>query len=288
MEIIWNFSKNTGNEKWKGIAWGMLPLHASGIAACTYHFFYNPSALQFLVSTQAGLTLLGNLSLAIATYRLAISNGWTISELNLLPQSNTSPKGIIVDTLVATPILESESKESDLVLSTKLLLFTFVAAYVTKYGELGLDLPFTPNAFAASAIVIGIPSITAFYFYNKAKQDNSEPFRFPDFGQKGDRPGLTFADVKKFGVAGTAAYIVTELLFWAVAFPVASYTLYQSSGHWPDVINDSADRATVVGFIFAGANIARLLVPVRLGAALALAPLIDKNFLSEKENQATN
>ena len=34
----------TGNEKWKGLTWGMLPLHASGLAACTYHFFFNPCA----------------------------------------------------------------------------------------------------------------------------------------------------------------------------------------------------------------------------------------------------
>jgi hypothetical protein len=57
--------------------------------------------------------------------------------------------------------------------------------------------------------------------------------------------------------------------------------LYQSTGHWPDVINDTTDRATVLGFIFAGANIARLLVPLRLGAALALAPWVDDNILSK-------
>jgi hypothetical protein len=282
MDIIWNFAKNTGNEKWKGVTWAMLPLHASGIAACTYHFFYNPSTFQFLVSTQAGLTLLGNISLAVAAYRLAISNGWTLSEFNPFPKSNTSPKGILVDSLVATPLVETEATETDLALGLKLLLITFAAAYITKYGELGLDLPFTPNAFAAIAMVTGIPSITAYYFFTKAKQEGGVPFSIPSFGGNGDTPGLSMADVKKFGVAGTIAYIVTELMFWAVAFPVASYTLYQSSGHWPDIINDSADRATVLGFIFAGANIARLLVPLRLGAALAIAPWIDNTFLTSK------
>ena len=34
--------------------------------------------------------------------------------------------------------------------------------------------------------------------------------------------GLSMEDVKKYGVAGTIAYILTELAFWAVAFPVAS------------------------------------------------------------------
>lgn len=75
--------------------------------------------------------------------------------------------------------------------------------------------------------------------------------------------------------------MLTELAFWAVAFPVASQALYSSTGHWPDVINVSEDRSAVLAFIFAGANIARLLVPVRLGAALALAPWVDEQVLSK-------
>ena len=38
MKVIWDFSEVTGNEKWKGMTWGMLPLHASGVCAC---FFTN-------------------------------------------------------------------------------------------------------------------------------------------------------------------------------------------------------------------------------------------------------
>jgi hypothetical protein len=86
--------------------------------------------------------------------------------------------------------------------------------------------------------------------------------------------------VKKYGVAGTVAYVLTELAFWIVAFPVAATALYQSTGHWPDVVNDNGDRGAVLAFIFAGANVARLFVPVRLGAALALAPWVDENLLN--------
>ena len=265
-------------------AWGMLPLHASGIAACTYHFFYNPSSLQFLVTTQAGLTLLGNITLAIATYRIAISNGWTLGELNPLPKSSTSPQGIIVESNAAIPLQLTEAKESDLELFGKLSVLTLVTAYAVKYGELGLDLPFTPNGPVGAAIVGGIPAGTAFYYYNKGKQEGGEGFKLPSFG--GDGEGLSMADVKKYGVSGTLAYVLTELAFWAVAFPVASTALYQTSGHWPDVINDTADRATVLGFIFAGANVARLLVPLRLGAALALAPWVDENLLNRADKEA--
>ena len=31
MDIIWKFAEATGNQKWKGLTMGMLPLHASGI-----------------------------------------------------------------------------------------------------------------------------------------------------------------------------------------------------------------------------------------------------------------
>jgi hypothetical protein len=267
------------------LTWGMLPLHASGIAACTYHIFYNPSSLQFVVTSQAGLTLLGNITCAIAAYRIAVSNGWSFGELNPFPKSKTDPNGIIIDTTAAMPLVLTEKKESDVALAAKLAALTFGSAYVVKYGELGLDLPFEKNSLAAVAIVAGIPAITAFNFYNKGKSEGGEGFSMPSFGFGGDGEGLSMADVKKYGVSGTVAYVLTELAFWAVAFPVASTALYQSTGHWPDVINDTADRTTVLGFIFAGANVARLLVPLRLGAALALAPWVDENLINRGEQE---
>ena len=89
---------------------------------------------------------------------------------------------------------------------------------------------------------------------------------------------LSMDDIKKFGVAGTLAYILTELAFWIVAFPVASTTFYNTAGHWPDFA-DGSDRTAVLAFIFAGANVARLAVPLRFGAAFALAPWVDENIV---------
>ena len=43
-----------GNQRWKGLTWGMLPLLGGAMAACTYHFFYNPPELDFLVAIQVG------------------------------------------------------------------------------------------------------------------------------------------------------------------------------------------------------------------------------------------
>lgn len=91
---------------------------------------------------------------------------------------------------------------------------------------------------------------------------------------------LSMDDIKKFGVSGTLAYILTELAFWAVAFPVASTTFYNTAGHWPD-FSDGSDRTAVLAFIFAGANVARLVVPLRFGVAFALAPWVDENIVQK-------
>jgi hypothetical protein len=288
MNLVWNFAETTRNPTWKGLTWGMFPLHVSGLCACTYHFFYNPSSLQFLVSTQAGLTLLGNITLMIAAFRIARSNGWTVDEVNPFPRSATSPMGLMADGLALMPLDVKQVEESNQVLAAKLIALTLFASYAVKYGELGLDLPFTPNPSVAIAMILAIPSITAYWYYNRSKSDamGEEPaFALPSFGFASGhdgKPSLSMADVKKFGVAGTVAYVLTELAFWIVAFPVEATALYQSTGHWPDVFNndDSTDRAAVLAFIFAGANIARAFVPVRLGAALALAPWVDANLLN--------
>ncbi|KAG7351140.1 DUF2499 domain containing protein [Nitzschia inconspicua] len=278
MDLVWKFSRVTQNEKWKGLTWGMLPLHASGICACTYHLFYNPSSLQFLVSMQAGLTLLGNITCMIAAFRIAQSNGWNFDEVNPLPRSNSDPRGLVADGIAATPLTLVEPTESNQVLVAKVVGLTVGLSYLIKYGSLGIDLPFEPNAAIALAMVIGIPGITAYRYYKESSFDgegNKELFSFGD-------TSLSMTDVKKYGVSGTVAYVLTELAFWIVAFPVAAFALYQSTGHWPDVINETGDRAAVLAFVFAGANVARAFVPLRLGAALALAPWVDENLLGGK------
>ena len=52
------------------MTWGMMPLFAGALAACTFHFFYNAPELEFLVAIQAGLTWIGNATLWIAAYRI--------------------------------------------------------------------------------------------------------------------------------------------------------------------------------------------------------------------------
>ena len=60
MGLVWRMAEASGNPRWKGLTWAMIPSHSSGVYACVYHFFYNAPSLQFVVLLQAALTLLGN------------------------------------------------------------------------------------------------------------------------------------------------------------------------------------------------------------------------------------
>lgn len=284
MSAMWTWAEVSGNEKWKGFVWAMLPLHASGVAACTYHFFYNAPELKYLVTLQAGLTLAGNTALAIAAGRVAFSNGWKLSALNPLGGGGSegaaeAEGGAALELRpAAQPSLTAEA-----ILAAEVLLLSGAAAYFVKYGELALDLPFSPSV-PASALVFALPPVAVAAQYAK----RSGLLGGAD-GAAGEQGGmsLSMADVKKYGVSGTVAYVLTELAFWAVAFPVAATVFYNTAGHWPD-FGENADRAAVLGFIFAGANAARLAVPLRLGAAIALAPWVDENIMARfKSDEAS-
>ena len=154
MNLIWKFASCAGNTTWKGLTWGMVPLHVSSICAVTHHFFYNAPDLLFLVSTQGFLTLLGNTTCMIAAYRIARSNGWSLNQL-LDPFGCQRQYNVLSE----PPLALQENGSTSARLATKLLLLVAVSAYMTKYGELGLELPFNPNVPAALAFVIGIPAI---------------------------------------------------------------------------------------------------------------------------------
>ena len=77
MASLIRYAEHVGQDRWKGVVWGMLPLHTSGIIACTYHLFYNAPAISWCVALQAGMTFVGNTTLALACLRLALASGWT-------------------------------------------------------------------------------------------------------------------------------------------------------------------------------------------------------------------
>ena len=65
MGFAWRWADVTSNPRWKGLTWGLLPLHSSGITACTYHLFYNQIAV--LVPLQCEFFALEGLSQLLST-----------------------------------------------------------------------------------------------------------------------------------------------------------------------------------------------------------------------------
>jgi len=161
MGFVSQYAQATGNERWRWLTYGMLPLHASGVAACSYHFFYNSADVGFLVAVQAGLTLLGNTTVCIAALLIALSNGWSLKDLNPFGAKDegegegatAAATAITTQPVLAAPLLAAE-----------LLLLTTAASYLVKYGEAALSLPFEPNALIGWALVVGIPAIVGYRF----------------------------------------------------------------------------------------------------------------------------
>ncbi|KAL1201661.1 hypothetical protein V5N11_006204 [Cardamine amara subsp. amara] len=70
MALVWKYGERKGYESWKGLSWGMVPLLGGALCACTWHFFYNDESLEVLVALQAALTVIGNITICIAAYRI--------------------------------------------------------------------------------------------------------------------------------------------------------------------------------------------------------------------------
>ena len=81
--------------------------------------------------------------------------------------------------------------------------------------------------------------------------------------------------IKKAGIAGTVAYIITELGFWAVSIPVIISSYHASTGEWLQ-FSDAEERAQILKLTAGFAGAARLAVPFRLSLALALTPKVSE------------
>lgn len=66
--LIWQYDKQHPNRGWRNLAWAMFPALVSAMCAVTWHFFENADSLEWLVTVQAALTVIGNTTLAIAAY----------------------------------------------------------------------------------------------------------------------------------------------------------------------------------------------------------------------------
>lgn len=77
MFLVWQFGRDRPH--WRWLAWGMLPALVGAMSALTWHFFDNTTELEWIVTVQAAMTLLGNCTMAIAAYVI-----WTASRANAI------------------------------------------------------------------------------------------------------------------------------------------------------------------------------------------------------------
>jgi len=199
MSLAWRYAEASGNPRWKGLAWGMLPSHMSSVAALTFHLFYN--GIPWELTAQAAFTFLGNAALAVAAFRIAASNGWTMSELNPIPtitralgrgQGTAEVKDSDEAAFDAARLTPTTSELTSVpLLFGKVFLLTVAASFLTKYGELIL----APGLFqssgdaasmAAAAIIVTPPLLVLGHLV--AHSEDIQQGRLPAFaGSRGTR-----------------------------------------------------------------------------------------------------
>mmetsp|Transcript_12794 Transcript_12794/g.19829 ORF Transcript_12794/g.19829 Transcript_12794/m.19829 type:complete len:474 (+) Transcript_12794:34-1455(+) len=181
MGYCWRWADIVDNPKWKGLTWGLLPLHSSGITACTYHLFYN--SIPILVPLQAFLTCVGNTTAAYAALRIALSNGWEppIDLLNKLKEEEISKEtestkeiGESASLVGFEDLGDALAKDTDYSFLLKLFLGCGVASYILKYGALFFDFPFEANAALAVSIILTPSFLNAVKWWKRSQDPSFE------------------------------------------------------------------------------------------------------------------
>ena len=253
MALVWKYAAHSGNKAWRGMTLAMGLTLFNAYTPCTWHAFYNAPAIGALVPIQALLTLTGSSARAFAAYRVC-------EEGKRMEGASSEEK--------EEPSSSASEAFDEGAFLLKLALVAGTGAFAVKYGELlgAEDFFMEPNYLKALALMaIPTAATTALIKYGSGE------------GGENNKPKLSMADVKSFGVAGTVSYVITELAFWAVAFPLAFSWYRVAEGSWLDLSN-AADKAKLLGAGTVFINGVRLLVPLRLAAALALAPTVEKTL----------
>lgn len=102
-----------------------------------------------------------------------------------------------------------------------------------------------------------------------------EFFGFKKDGEETENP---IEQIKALGIAGAISYALWEGAFWTVGGAGAIVAYFFAFGHWPD-FNDSEDMQKLGAEAFAFVNLARFIVPLRIGLAVGTAPWVDENIV---------
>jgi len=99
--------------------------------------------------------------------------------------------------------------------------------------------------------------------------------------------GVSFDIVKSKGTAGIVAYVITEVLFWALVIPIIIASYHGSNQEWLDFSNPD-DRAKIIALAGVYVTSIRLAVPLRLGVAVAIIPWVEENITNNLFNNTVD
>lgn len=168
MGLVWRYAAISGNPRWKGLTWGMLPFHSSGICACTYHVFYNAPPVSALVALQSLLTVVGDMTCWYAAYRIYL---YAKDNPGTPAPTGTALAATDADSSVQVP---TEGRDSEGVYLGKLLALTFAGAVLVKWGELTLDFPFKPDMGTALACILVPTSLNVITWLQRSEADSDD------------------------------------------------------------------------------------------------------------------
>ena len=262
MRLVWAHAETSGNRAWRGLSVAMVPFLASGLAACTFHLFYNAPEVNAVVPLQALLTLGGNVGCAVAAYRIVKEGERVDAETASKETVAASAANSNSSSPSPSPSWAPQPTIRD---AMRLSAWTLGGSLALKYGELAAGDFFFEPTYAKALAMVAVP--TAAW--------TATVVASPSAGAGEEGGGLSMARVKSFGKAGTLAYVLVELAFWALALPAAIGWYRVAEGTWLD-LSDPGDKARLLGAGAVFINGVRLMVPFRLAAALALAPAVEK------------
>jgi hypothetical protein len=157
----------------------------------------------------------------------------------------------------------------------KLAAWSAIGAAGVKYAPLLCgDFFLTPTYEKALAIVAAPTLVWSFIVFTTPGSSGAGDVGDDSPADDSFWSNLSMDKVKSYGKAGTVSYVLVELAFWAIAFPVAFGWYGVAEGTWLD-ISDPADKARLFGAGAVFINGVRALVPLRLAAAIALAPAVE-------------
>jgi Protein of unknown function (DUF3593)/Protein of unknown function (DUF2499) len=93
--LIWTYGDVSQNRAWWGLSIAMLPALVSAMCACTWHFFDNVASLEWLVTLQASMTVVGNCTQMVAA--------WWIWRSTMEGRSGRNP--LSLNTILPLPLL---------------------------------------------------------------------------------------------------------------------------------------------------------------------------------------